>query len=104
MKLEAQKRVYLALYQRFSYQLRLSPPPFWALWSGLSLDRCLMHYGPARQVSTRSHFWASLGISILKPSPNLSSFRLIVSNQIGNRFTVLKSELVTVVVLSSASI
>lgn len=73
-------------------------------WSGLSLDRRPWRYGPARQVSTPSHFWAWLGISISKPSPNLSSFHLTVSDQIGKVFTVLKSLEVTEVVFNSASI
>jgi hypothetical protein len=36
--------------------------------------------GVACQVSTPSHYWAWLGISILKPSPNLSDFQLTVTN------------------------
>ncbi len=63
--------------------LRLSPPDF----SVCALDFLIIPVGAARQVSTRSPFGASLGISILKPSPNLSGFRLIVANQIGKVFT-----------------
>ena len=62
------------------------------------------HRDAARLVSTPSHLWAWLGISISQPSPNLSSFHLTVTDQIGKVFTVLKSEDVTVVLLSRSSI
>ena len=47
----------------FSYQLRLSPPPTWRLWSGLSLHRGVAAVGAARLVSTPSCCQAWLGIT-----------------------------------------
>src|SRR5262249_30549369 len=69
----------------FSYQLRLSPPPNWRLWSGLSLHPSAWALGAARLVSTpscrlfRRQAW--LGIAILQGSPNLSSSASRVSRE-----------------------
>src|SRR5436309_12013306 len=52
-----------AMPNGFSYQLRLSPPPMWRLWSGLSLHPGVAAVGAARLVSTPSRRRAWLGIT-----------------------------------------
>ena len=51
------------------------------LWSGLYLNHSISTLGFCRLVSTPSHYWAWLGISILQPSPNLTDSTSIVSNR-----------------------
>ena len=79
MKPEPEIRIDVALDERLPYQLRLSPPVSNCLWAGLSLDRQLNATVPAVK-SLHVPLRASLGIAILKVSPNLTGFRLVVSN------------------------